>query len=94
MLTDSPGDRGVYLSPLWSWSTEQSVGIEVGVGERPQHTGAPVKPNRISSGQTLSLLVHTVPRGVAKAILLSTHQPWLGSLGEGHFIHKNASLNV
>lgn len=33
------------------------------------------------------------PRGVTKAIPLCTHQPWLVSLGEGHFIHKNASLS-
>lgn len=33
------------------------------------------------------------PRGVSKAIPLHTHQPWLVSLGEGHFIHKNASLS-
>lgn len=69
------------------------MGIGVGVGERPQHTGAPAKPNRISSGHRLPFLVHIVPRGATKAIPLSTHQPWLVSLGEGHFIHKNASLN-
>lgn len=68
-------------------------GHRVGVGERPQHTGAPAKPNRISSGHRPPFLVHVVLRGAAKAILLSTHQPWLVSLGEGHFIHKNASLS-
>lgn len=69
------------------------MGNGVGIGERPRHTGAPIKPNRISSGHRLPFLERVVPRGGAKAILLSTHQPWLVSLGEGHFIHKIASLS-
>lgn len=69
------------------------MGSGAGVGERPQHTG--LQESQITSPLATDIfsLVHTVPREVSKAIPLCTHQPWLVSLGEGHFIHKNASLS-
>lgn len=79
--------------PLSSRSAEQNVGTRVGVGERPQSTGAPAKPNHILWPLASFPRFILCPRGVSKAIPLCTHQPWLVSLGEGHFIHKNASLS-
>lgn len=84
---------GFASEPSESWAVEKNVGSGVGVGERPQHTG--LQESQITSPLATDIfsLVHTVPREVSKAIPLCTHQPWLVSLGEGHFIHKNASLS-
>lgn len=91
MLTDSLDDRGLCLSPCSHgvWSRTRVLGWE---SERPQHTGTPAKPNHISSGHWHPFLGTHWPPEEYPNIPLYTHQPWLVSLGEGHFIHKNASF--
>lgn len=93
MLTDSPGDRALCPSP-WSrgvWSKTWVLGWELGKG----HSTLALQQSQTTSPLATDLftLVHAVPQRISKAIQLCTHQPWLVSLGEGHFIHKNASLS-
>lgn len=83
MLTDSPGDRGVCLSPCSCgvWSKTWVLGWES--GERPQHTGAPAKPNHISSGHWPPFLgTYCPPEEYPKLFHYTLINPGLSALGK------------
>lgn len=69
--------------PLQSWSVEQNVGTRVGGGERPQHTGAPAKPNHVSSGHCGPLLgIRHPPEEHPKLFHYALINPGLSALGK------------
>lgn len=62
---------------------EHNVGTGVGVGERPQHTGAPAQPSHISSGHWLPFLgTHCPPEEQPKLFHSALINPGLSALGK------------
>lgn len=75
--------QGCVSEPLQLWSVEQNVGTRVGVGERPQHTGAPAKPNHISSGHWPPFLgTYCPPEEYPKLFHYTLINPGLSALGK------------
>ena len=67
------------------------LGWESGKG----HSTLALQQSQITSPLATDILslVHTVPQRSIQSYFIYTRQPWLVSLGEGHFIHKNASFS-
>lgn len=90
---NSPGDRGLCLSPCsrGMWSKMWVLGWESGKG----HSTLALQQSQITSPLATDILslVYTVPQRSIQSYFIYTRQPWLVSLGEGHFIHKNASFS-
>lgn len=81
--------RGLCLSPCRHRGWSKTWVLRVGVGERPQHTGAPAKPNHLSSGHRHVFLgTECAPKEDSKLFHYALINPGLSALGKATLFIK------